>query len=63
MSKKARKALKMLKKMGGDAIEEAVAPAPAAVAGAEELVEGARRRKSRRGTRKSRKSRKSGMFY
>jgi hypothetical protein len=63
LSKKAKKALRTLKKMGGDEIEEAVAPA---VAGADEMVpavEGARRRKSRRGTRKSRKSRRSGLFY
>lgn len=62
LSKKAKKALKMLKKMGGDEVEEAVAPTPMG-AGVEEPVEGARRRKSRRGTRKSRKSRRSGLFY
>jgi hypothetical protein len=63
LSKKARKALKTLKKMGGDEIEEAVAPAPA-VAGAEELVtEGARRRRSRKGSKKTRRSSRRSFLY
>jgi hypothetical protein len=61
LSKKARKALKTLKKMGGDEIEEAVAPV---VAGAEEMpVEGARRRKSRKGSKKTRRSSRRSFLY
>jgi hypothetical protein len=49
--------------MGGDEIEEAVAPAPA-VAGAEELVtEGARRRRSRKGSKKTRRSSRRSFLY
>lgn len=54
LSKKARKALKMMKKMGGDEMEaavggEATGAVPAEV---EEAPVGARRRRSRKGTKK-----------